>query len=258
MRRNHGRDSCARFCPEGFPRLHFSGLDIYPKDLHGFRGFGALSVRSYIYRLPVRRPANDVVVRFDARYGTKTAAFQRPNPPFSIRSTHCCTPAVRRDLHAGDALGSDGLGISTAQINQVIASTVPGFNSRGQQPLAIRKKTNPAVAHGVVRELPCFARSRRHEAQRSALRWFRDHPFSIGRDGTGDALANARWRRTIRIAQKHGVIRSTTIAFLFEQDLPAVLTDIAQLRPTKPPQFALLFSSRRHAPDPQARVIRHS
>src|ERR1039458_4206792 len=164
MRRNHGRDSCARFCPEGFPRLHFSGLWIYSKDLHGFRGFGALSVRSYIYRLPVQRPANDVVVRFDARYGMKTAPFQQPNSPFAVGSAHRCAPAVRRDLHAGDALGSDGLGISAAQINQVVAPTVSGFDTRGQQALAIREKTNRAVTYRIVGELPGFSRSRRYQA----------------------------------------------------------------------------------------------
>src|ERR1035437_1665673 len=165
MRRNNGRDSCARFFPESFPRLHFSGLYICPRDLHRFQGLRAPSDGSYIYRPAVCRPANDVVARFEPRYGMNPAAFERPDSPFSIGSAHHHALTIRRDGYAGDALGSDGLGIATAQINQVVAPTVRGLNSRGQQPLAVRQKPNFAVAYGIVCELPCLARSRWDQAQ---------------------------------------------------------------------------------------------
>src|SRR5271166_2746073 len=68
MRRNDRRDSGARFLSEGSPRLHFAGLYIHPKDLCGFRGDRAASADgSYIYRLAIFRPANDVVPRFEPR-----------------------------------------------------------------------------------------------------------------------------------------------------------------------------------------------
>src|SRR5208282_513805 len=250
MRRNHGRDSRARFFPEGFPRLHFAGLYIHPRDRNGFQGLPDPPAGNHIYRSAVRRPANDRKVRFDPWYRTKLAPFERPNPPFSIRPAHRDALAIWGDYRAGGAFGSDGLGISTVQVDQIVATSVPHFNSRGQQPLAIRQKTNNAVANGIVGELPRFARSRRHQTQLSSLRRFRDHPFSIGRDGHGVSLANPRRRRPIGIAQKDGVVRSATLAFLVEHDLPAVGADIAQFRPSEPPQFMLFFSTRRHAPDP--------
>src|ERR1700687_639591 len=257
MKPADGGDSRARFFPKGFPRLHFSGLYIYPRDVQGFQGFRAPSDGNYIYRRTVRRPANDVVARFQPRYRLEPAPFQRPDSPFSIGSTYRYAPAIRRDLHSGDALGSDGLGISRGHINQVVARPVSGFNPRSQQPFAVRKKTNLAVAHGIVGELPCFARSRRNQAQRSALRRFCDREFWIGRDGHRVSLANARRRRTIGVAQKHGVIRSTAIAFLVEKNLPAVAADIAHLRPPEPSQLALLFAARRHATDTNPCVRRH-
>src|ERR1035437_5439380 len=117
MRRNNGRDSRARFFPESFPRLHLSGLYICPRDLHRFQGLRAPSDGSYIYRPAVRGPANDVVARFEPRYGMNPAAFERPDSPFSIGSAHHHALTIRRDGYAGDALGRDGLDRKSTRLN---------------------------------------------------------------------------------------------------------------------------------------------
>src|SRR5271169_2941160 len=129
MRRNHGRDSRARFSPEGFPRIHLSGLYIHPRDRNGFQGLPNPPAGNHIYRPAVRGPANDRKVRLDPWYRTKPAPFQRPDSPFSIGPTHRYALAIWGDYRAGDAFGSDGLGISTAQFDQIVATSVPHFNS---------------------------------------------------------------------------------------------------------------------------------
>ena len=121
---------------------------------------------------------------------------------------------------------------------------MPGFDSDGYSVLAVRHKANCVVAHRVMSDLPCLARSGWNQAQCSALRGFRDYPFTIRRNRSGESLANTRRRRAIRVAQKDGVVRSSAIAFFFEQNLPAIGADVAQLRPPEPTQLPFLFAVR--------------
>src|SRR5271166_5236423 len=98
----------------------------------------------------------------------------------------------------------------------------------------IREEANSSVIHGIMRQRPGLACSRRHQVQRSALRRSGDHPFPIRRDGSGQPFANLRGWRPIRIAKEYGVVCSTAIAFLLEQNFSAVLADVAWNRPPEP------------------------
>jgi len=91
------------------------------------------------------------------------------------------------------------------------------FQSPGDQVFAIRK--NLAV-HSSRRRASAagFARPRRNQVQRPPLAGLATAHFASG-EMPSRVLANTRWRRPIRIPQKHGVIRSRH-RFFFEQDPP--------------------------------------
>ena len=97
------------------------------------------------------------------------AAIQRPNPPFSVRSLYGRTAAVRREPHSRDALRSNGFGGARADINQVVAGTVSGFNANRQQLFAVRKPASNTVDDGVSGERPGLSGSGRHQVQGSTL-----------------------------------------------------------------------------------------
>src|SRR5271157_1387692 len=134
MRPPNLRDSRTRFCSKGPPRCHFPASDI---PLINLRGLLALPSGDRVQRSPLPRPTREIVVGINPRDQTNAAPVQGPNPPFSIGPEHSRTPAVLREEHPGEALRSDGLGISTVHINQVVPCAVPRFNARGQQPLAV-------------------------------------------------------------------------------------------------------------------------
>ena len=137
-RSKEGATNPATPAPASSPKV-FHG-SIFPVSVFTRETFAALSplaAGDRVNRSPVRRPADHVVVRFKSRDRMNAAAFQRPDSPFSIGPTHRHALAVGRELHADNAFRSDGLGIAIAQINQVIASAMSGFNPDGQQPLAV-------------------------------------------------------------------------------------------------------------------------
>src|ERR1700678_2759151 len=156
MRRNDGRHSRASFFSEGLPRFHLSGLYIHSRD--GGRSPELLGV-GYVQRLPVRRPTDNDIARFQARNGTKGALFERPDSQLAFRTAHSRVLTIGRDLHSGNALGSHRLGVAGARLDHVIASTMANFNPPSKQPLSIGKKPNLLIAHGIMGKLPLFASS---------------------------------------------------------------------------------------------------
>ena len=129
VRRGHRRDSRRCFLSKDSPRLHLSSLDIDPIDLCALH-FEPFVVR-HVDRLPVWRPTDDGIDRFEARDGVEFAPVQRPNAALSFGSVHRHTLAIRRHNYTTDALGSDRLGVSAGQINHIVAPAVPSFNPKG-------------------------------------------------------------------------------------------------------------------------------
>ncbi len=160
-------------------------------------------------------------------------------PHFPIRPNHGDVAAVRRQAHAGGALGRDGLGIAVAQVNQIIADSMPRLDSGGQQLFAVRQVAYRSVAYVVVGQLPGLAGTGWYQAQRPSLCGFGNYPLVIRRNCLAGALADPHRRRPVRIAQKYRVVRPAAFRLFLKQNFLAVTAYVSRQRPPEPSQFAL-------------------
>ena len=106
-----------------------------------------------------------------------------------------------------------------------------------------------AIADVVVSQVAGTARAARHHGQSATFCRLSDHPFVIGRNRHGETFSDFHGRGTVHVAQVDGVIRAASFRFFFEQDFLAVAADGAQFGPPEPPEFFLLFGSRREPTD---------
>src|SRR5450755_2106793 len=174
---------------EGFPVLHLSSS--YVEAINLGDGF-LLQAGEHVQRGPVRSPSGRVkLLGIEARNGLESIAFQRPHSPFSLRVNYKSAPTIRRQEHTSNTFWSDGLGVSAADVDQVIPSAVPGLDAGRQQVLSIRQVAHPGVANIVVRQLAGFTRARGHNPQGPLLQRLGDHPFVIRRNRLSPAFADA-------------------------------------------------------------------
>jgi len=92
---------------------------------------------------------------------------------------------------------------------------VPGFNPGGEQPLTIGKELNSAIADSIMGEHSRFARS---VGTRLSCPPFAGLVITHFPSARSLPLRHRQCvpERAIRIAQKHGIVRSPAVAFFFE------------------------------------------
>ena len=158
-----------------------------------------------------------------------------------------CVPAVPS--------GVRGLAIAVAQINQIIADSVAGLDSGGQQLFAIRQVTHRAVADVVVGQLPGFAGAGWYQAECPSLGRLGDHPFIVRRNCFAGAVTDPNRRRPVGVAQKHRVVRPTAFRLFLEQNFLAVTAYVSRQGPAEPAQFDFLFSAGRQGANSETGLV---
>src|SRR5258708_5425107 len=165
--------------------------------------------------------------------------------------------AVRGNVHTSDAFWRYRLGVARAHVDQIVAGSVSSFDPGSEQMSAVGHKADDIVADSIVGERSGLARPGRNQYERPSLSRSGDGPLVIWGDRPRKTFTNLDGWRTVRVAKIDGVIRSTAIAFFFEQNLMPVAADVAHNRPAKPSQFALFLRTGPHATNANPGLVPH-